>query len=362
VAVDVKTVSSSDLIQWLIGELGLNADALGIDSVEVLSALVRRTAGLLCPCPKKTILNTIMQSLDGVVSDLGELRDTVDDVIDTLVAHGDLLEHNDITADSLLSEIVINRAPLAFVRRQSGACVMLGVTPDDRHVLQDFLQNKIEYNNFSRVIPAEAAPNVSELLSDLGFIELSYKTWSRCPEPCEATRHIEIWDRQIESLTPSCTEVEGLRIIDPTTSVNYYPARWVTPGDHTGRFVGRRPQAYGADLWCYIELQHGRLRRFLDLPSRGSRWRGCDEAWRLQAAIDASHANPQKYKVRDGAMGYKVLDLLSPVPSWAQRRWVIAGMSVPRHNCLISFRFRSAEMEEEIEFAKGHLWLSEIKD
>lgn len=355
-----KMLSADDVVREMVEELRLDPNVLGIASIEVLSALVRRTAGLLCPCPRKRILKNILQSLDGLVPDPDGLRDAIDETIDTLIAHGDLLEHNDVTRESSRSEVVLNRAPMAFVRRNSGACVLLGVTPDDRPVLPDFLHEKIQCNNFNRVIPADAAPDVSQHLAGLGFIELPYKAWSRCPSRVAPDKHIAVMDRHlVSSLAHATDAIEALRILDPSTAVEYYPDRWVTPKAHTGRFIGRRPQAYGADLWCYVELVHGKPKRFLDLPLPGSRWRGCDEAWHLQAAIDAVRGNPQKCKVREGARDYKILDLLSPVPSWAQRRWVMVGVSVPRQQCLMSFRFRSGEIGEEIKFGKNHLWLSE---
>jgi hypothetical protein len=359
-AMRMKKLSSDDVARGMVEDLRLDSNILGIAEIEVISALVRRTAGLLCPCPRKRILKNILQCLDGIVPDPGGLRDTIDETIDTLVAHGDLLEHNDVTRESPRSEVVLNRAPMAFVRRNSGACVLLGVAPDDRPVLPDFLHEKIQYNNFNRVIPSDAALDVSKHLTGLGFIELPYKAWSRCPNLVAPDKHIAAMDRHLgSSLGQSTDAVEGLRILDPSTPVGYYPDRWVTPKEHAGRFIGRRPQAYGAELWCYVELANGKPKRFLDLPLPGSRWRGCDEAWRLQAAIDAIRGNPQKFKVREGTRDYKILDLLSPVPSWAQRRWVMAGVSVPRQHCLMSFRFRSGEIGEEIKFGKDHLWLSE---
>jgi hypothetical protein len=360
VAMRMKILSSTEVAREVVRELGLDPEIVEITSTEVISALVRRTAGLQCPCPRKRILKNVLQSLVGVVPDSGELREVVDDSIDTLVAHGDLLEHNDITRESTRSEVVLNRAPLVFVKRESGACVLLGIAPDDRPVLPDFLHEKIQYNNFNRVIPADAALDVSAHLLSLGFIELPYKAWSRCPAAIAPDKHIAAIDRHfVSSLAHFTDTIEGLRFLDPSTSVDYYPNRWVVPKKHTGRFVGRRPQAYGADVWCYVEMERGKPKRFLDLPLPGSRWRGCDEAWHLQAAIDASCGKSQHYKLREGARDLKILDLLSPVPSWAQRRWVMVGMPVSRHQCLMSFRFRSVEIREEIRFAKDHLWLSE---
>lgn len=356
----VIVLSSKDIAQDIVRDLGLNPEYVAVTDIEVLSALVRRTAGLLCPCTRKKVLKNVMQSLDGVIPNHGDLRDVVDEIINMLIAHGDLLEHNDIIRDLTRSELILNIAPLAFIKRVSGACVLLGISPDDRPVLPDFLQEKIQYNNFTRVIAAEADPDIPKHLLGIGFIELPYKVWVKCPSSSTPDKHIaSMHNHLMSSITNATDMIEGLEILDSSTDVEYYPARWLIPNGHTGSFIGRRPQAYGSKLWCYVELADGKPRRFLDLPLPGSRWRGCDEAWHLQAAIDASNGRPQHYKIRDDEDDFKILDLFSPIPSWAQRRWVMMGMSVPKQKCLMSFRFRSVEIEEEIRFAKENLWLSE---
>ncbi len=360
VAMKINILSAKDVIQEFIKDLGLNPGSVAVTSLEVLSALVRRTAGLLCPCTRKKVLKNVMQSLEGVIPNHDDLKDEVDGIISMLIAHGDLLEHNDIIRDLTQSEFILNIAPLAFIKRDSGACVLLGVSPDDRPVLPDFLQEKIQYNNFTRVITAETDPDISKHLLDIGFIEFPYKAWAKCPPSIATDKHIaSLHNHLMSSIANTTKNIEGLRILDSSTNVDYYPARWMLPEGHTGIFIGRRPQAYGSDLWCYVELTDGKPKRFLDLPLPGSRWRGSDEAWHLQAAIDSSKGKPQHYKIREDADDFKILDLFSPIPSWAQRRWVMMGMPVPKQKCLMSFRFRSVEIEEEIRFAKEHLWLSE---
>lgn len=357
----VNVLSPTEVAQEIVIDLGLNTEHVVVTSIEVLSALVRRTAGLLCPCTRRRVLKNVIQSLDGVIPNHENLKDEVDEIINMLIAHGDLIEHNDITRGSTRSELILlNTAPLTFIRRDSGACVLLGVSPDDRPLLPEFLQEKIQYNNITRVIAADAFPDVSKHLLDIGYMELPYKAWVKCPPSHTPGNHIaSMHSHLMSSITNATDVIEGLEILNSSTDVEYYPARWVIPKGHTGHFIGRRPQAYGSKLWCYVELADGKPRRFLDLPLPGSRWRGCDEAWHLQAAIDASNGRPQHYKIRDDVDDFKILDLFSPIPSWAQRRWVIMGMSVPTKKCLMSFRFRSVEIEEEIKFAKENLWLSE---
>jgi hypothetical protein len=148
-------------------------------------------------------------------------------------------------------------------------------------------------------------------------------------------------------------------VLDPTRPVRFYRGRWAEPRAKTGRFVARRSQAYGAELWCYVQLRDGCPERLIDLPLPGSRWRGCDEAWRLQLAIDADRAEPQRFRVRSGCGGAAVIELFSPLPMWARRRWEAVGESVPRSGCLLAYRFATAELEEELRFARDEVWLDE---
>jgi hypothetical protein len=154
--------------------------------------------------------------------------------------------------------------------------------------------------------------------------------------------------------------VPGLVVLDPTTSVQYYRGRWRDPTGLTGRFVGRRQQAFGAKLWCYVELCNGQPDRYIDLPCGAMRFRGCDEAWRLQAAIDYEQRHPQRFRLRQGLEGTTLIDVFSPIPSWAQRRWTIVGEAVARDKCLMSFRFSRRDIEEETHFAEEYLWLRQL--
>ncbi len=70
------------------------------------------------------------------------------------------------------------------------------------------------------------------------------------------------------------------------------------PARLSGRFVvARRPQAYGADLWCIVELDGGRPVRLLDVTSAGDLRRPSDIAWRIQMAQDALAGRRQVFRV-----------------------------------------------------------------
>ena len=133
--------------------------------------------------------------------------------------------------------------------------------------------------------------------------------------------------------------------------MTYYRGRWSPPRTRSGRYVGRRERPYGAALWCYVELDAGRVTRFLDLPLSTNR-RGCDEAWHLQAAIDAARGTPQTFRVRSGANGATLIDLFSPVPMWARRRWDAMGTPVEKWNSLFAYSFAAVEVVQEVAFMK----------
>lgn len=97
----------------------------------------------------------------------------------------------------------------------------------------------------------------------------------------------------------------------------------------------------------------------IDFPRRGSRWRGCDEAWHLQMAIDAKRGSPQSFRVTPSGNA-AVLELFSPTPAWARRRWDAIGEPVPRAGCLFAYRIPKTEVEEERRFAHEALWLDEM--
>ena len=192
-------------------------------------------------------------------------------------------------------------------------------------------------------------------LRQLGLIELSGEKWMNSPETQSAQEHFH----QVKArLKPAVGSLAGLRILNPRLTVRFYPDRWEEAKNQSGGFVARRPQAYGNDLWCYIELDEGRPQSIVEFPSPGTRWRGCDEAWHLQMAIDANQGAPQLYRVTEGSNGSQIIQFFSPVPMWARRRWDTIGQLGPRFGCLFSYSFLPSDIPEEINYIERRLWLA----
>jgi hypothetical protein len=357
---DVKRLSASEVHEAKVAELGLDATALDLKSTESLAASLRRAAGLLCPCAASTLIRAVCQPLDGLVADLDAAKQTIEATLEAMVAHGDLLEELDVAAEDVGSRgVLVYAAPPSFVARTSGAALLLGITPDGRSALTESLEAQVEYiNHFRRLSPDASVDLHAELLQS-GLIQLTYESWLNAPMQEAPTQYLARIDALLDSAGRS-GEIPGLQVLDFTRPVRYYRGRWVEPQSRTGRFMGRRSQGYGADLWCYVSLRDGRPERFVDLPLAGSKIRGCDEAWKLQLAIDAQRGEPQQLHRWPGPNATQTIELFSPIPMFARRRWDAVGELVSRTGCLLAYCFSEHEIAEELQFARNTLWLSDM--
>ncbi|MEZ5343905.1 MAG: hypothetical protein R2706_21430 [Acidimicrobiales bacterium] len=283
----------------------------------------------------------------------------MEDTLEAIIAHGDILEHRDIQAEPEHgAAALLYAAPASFIARESGVVILRGITSDQLSALPDDLEARVEYvNHVRRLSPVPGEDLPSDLL-DLGLGQTSFTDWQRAPPLGTPAQHLARFDELLDAAQPS-RDVPGLSLLDAASPVRYYRGRWVELHAQSGRFVARRAQAYGADLWCYVEVRDGSPERLIDLPVVGGRWRGCDDAWRLQLAIDAQRGEPQQLRIRPGPAGTRVMEIFSPLPMWARRRWDAVGEPVSASGCLFAYRFEEAECAEELRFAREMLWLSE---
>jgi len=287
------------------------------------------------------------------------VKESVEDTLEAMVAHGDLLEHRDIEQNSQAeSASLLYAAPPSFVRRASGTVLLLGVASSRSAALPSELESRVQYVSHVRRLHAQPGQDLGAELTQYGFLERPEAKWLNLPGARAPTQLIADVNAALEATSPS-RDVPGLSLLDSTLPVRYYRGRWVDPKFQTGRFVARRSQAYGADRWCYIEVRGGHPERLVDFPLGGSRWRGCDEAWRLQLALDAERGAPQRFRLRPGPSGTHVLELFSPLPMWARRRWDAVGEPTPASGCLFAYTIPNTELVEERRFARDVLWLDE---
>lgn len=357
----MKLLTRLEVHSQKVVELGLDPSLLDLTSTEAIAGALRRIASFLCPCTAATLVRGVIRPLRGLVDDLEEIKTLAEKTLEAMIAHGDFLEHNDIEEDSRLgTTTLLYAAPPAFVVRKSGVVILLGIASDQISPLPDDYEKRIEHVNHLRRLSPAPDEDLRTHLIQLELIEIPYDLWLKAPSPETPAQHVSRLDSLLEAAQPS-RDVPGLVLLDPERSVRFYPGRWVEPRSQSGRYVARRSQAYGAKLWCYIQLRDGNPERLIDLSLAGSRWRGCDEAWHLQMGIDALRAEPQRFRIRPVSGGMRVMELFSPVPMWAQRRWDAIGEPVLSTGCLFAYKLNEDEIEEELRFVRDNLWLDELE-
>lgn len=326
-----------------------------------VAALLRRAAAIHCPCSPATLASAVSDSLR-FIHDGETQREIIESCLEGLLVGGDLLELAQVSVDDPnVKGTWVFAAPPAFIMRPSGIAFLVGISADEVSPLPPHLSARVEYRGFTRTLSTDPSSTVElrVLLSETGMFELPERVWLRAPGEESAKAFRDAIFARLDDRGPSGS-IEDLEILDPASSVTYYKKRWIKPKRQSGTFVAKRPQAYGAPIWCVARLIEGEPRQILDLPlhdKHSARWRGCDAAWHLQMAIDHCNGNSQLYRARP-ISGGSILDFYSPIPLWAQRRLMIFGRPEPRKRSLFSYFIPQRELAGEEEFLQRRLWLA----
>lgn len=355
---EIARVDRTHLTNRVVEALGLDPKTVDLGSSTAIAASVRRASSFLCPTPPGALGREVSDVLGGLTeSSAGQTRDSIDSMVDSLVALGDLVELP-LGDPGSPSRRHLFLGPPSYVPRASG-CIVLGVRPEGTPILSEELSERVEHDGHRRFIRRrEASEDLEAALSGEGLFGLSQEHWLKAPRRVSPGDLINEYIARLNA-AGGAGDIEGFRVIDPDADVAYYRGRWrASKQDDSGRFVARRPQAYGADLWCFAEVLDGRIEKLIDLPIASPIARGADEAWRLQAAIDRVSGRPQRLRVRRRPGPTAVVDVFSPLPSWSQRRMEFVAARTDRSDgALFSYSLGSEEIEDEVRFLMEMLWL-----
>ena len=353
----IARISATEVLASCRRTLGVPDDQeAGLDDA-MLAALARRSAGVHCPCSRATLRASLVECMRALPANYESLPDAVDDAIEALIVGGDLLELNDVVTEvSDVAQTWVFAAPPGFVLRPSGSAFLFGIVPDQDTFLPSPFASRVLQRGFARLLESRPDEDLARELRELGLQQLSDRAWLRSPRPQDPAEMINRYQRLLAD-QPPVTAIRDLQILDSSRPVTYYRGRWVDPTDHDGSFVARRPQEFGAPIWCLVDLRNGDPVRLLDLPLARTRWRGCDSAWHLQMAIDHNRGTPELYRRRVDRDTVR-FDFFSPLPQWSQRRLMILGRPIPRDRCLFSYLLPADEADAEEAFLQESLWLS----
>lgn len=353
----MKQISSADVHAIKVGELGLDPAALDLAATESLAAAIRRAASFLCPCPHRALVRSVTGPLRGLTDNPEAIEGRVEETLEALLSYGDLIESATELEEGKPSRHLLHAAAPSFVPRDSGATLLVGILSDTSMFPLE-IANRIEHVNHVRRMTPEPGEKLAEILLEYGLLELSLEAWRSEPTRMTAAQYVGQLDEALSNMEPS-RQIQGLTLLDPEKPVHYYRGRWVSPKKHTGKYVARRSQGFGADLWCYVQMKDGQPERMIDFPIWDSGVRGCDDAWRAQAALDAVRGTSQIFKIRPGLSDKWIIEFYSPVPAWARRRWDAVAEPMAASGCLFAYRITSSELDEEMRFLREALWLSE---
>lgn len=353
----MRLASIKDVEAVTVSSLGFNIDCADLLTPEVLAALIRKTASFECPCPPALLAKSIYRLLEPLCPD-DTLKDTVRGTINSVTSYGDLVETHE-SSDTASNFLLYLAAP-SFLQVSDGLFLLFGVTPDGEDMTPPDLRQRVEPVMYSRRLAVQDPTECRDTLLQAGFESLKHDSWLRCPPHRPASESIALYDDALSKSGPPGTP-EDVILIDPSQPVNYYTGRWTKLKKQTGRFLGRRSQTYGAQLWCYLEVSNGLVTRLLDFPLFETHWRAFDEAWHLLQAIDAASGHPQGFRVRKVSQkDMAAMDLFSPVPTWATRRWDAVGLRSMPNSSLMSYIFPEPRIDAECSFAAERMWLTRL--
>ncbi len=352
----IAPISGPHAAERAVRALGLAEAATDLFSTEAVCASLRRAASFLCPATPRQLVEAVLDAISFIDESRLVTRGQVAEQLDLLVSIGDLVE---LPRREDRGSRQLYLAPPSYVEKAPGQYLLLGVRPNAYPLVDESVGAEVLYEGHTRSV--ELAPDVGPLrLRAAGLREFRREHWLQHPRVDHASAVVVAMRHRLDQASES-SDVRGLTIIDPGASVHYYRGRWRPPADDdSGDFVARRPQAYGADLWCLVRIERGVPRALVDLPVNASDVPACDEAWRYQAAIDAVTGNPQVIHIRSatGAPGTRLLDLFGPVPGWAQRYLELVGTPVSRsRGALISYRVPMTAIGEMSAFVTDMLWM-----
>jgi hypothetical protein len=355
--VDIARLDRTRVSAEAVAALGLDATSLDVTSLEVLSESLRRAASFMCPTTPRRLVDVVSDVLHGLHDDDEAVRDQLETLLDAMIGYGDLLDLPFNEGSVTRRQVFLG--PPAYVRRASDAFLLSGVRADGAPLIGDELLESVEYENHVRFIRSPLGESIDELLTSNGLTELKPEQWLQTPRRCSPEDLVSSCVAHLEAAGPA-GEIDGIRVIDSSTRVSYYQGRWRSlKAIDNGYFVARRPQAFGADCWCFTRIGSGQLTQLIDLPVQAPLAPGADEGWRLQAALDSLAGHPQYIRTQPAARsGWSVVDFFSPIPSWAQRRLDVIGTPLLKSSgALFSYRLPDDEVEEELRFLEQMLWV-----
>lgn len=352
----ISVASADHCAELALAALGLATTELDLFAPEGVAASLRRAASFLCPATPRQLVDAVLEALQPLQPDAPLERDDLNDMVELLVSAGDLIE---LPPGPQRRGRLLYLGPPSFVEKRPGHYLVMGIRPYCAALLGVDLGADVRYERQVRTVSLDPTSGAKQLRS-LGLHPIARNRWAFAPAR-QTPEDVIAEARARLDVASASGEIAGLLILDPSLSLSYYRGRWcpVRP-DHTGDFVARRPQEYGADLWCYVRIAAGVPIRLIDFPIADPFAPGRDQAWRLQAAIDAAQHRQHVFRLSptEEVAGSTVVDFLAPVPTWAERYLQLVGTAISEPRAaLFSYLIPKDAIAGLTRFFSEMLWM-----
>ncbi len=116
----VEILDQSHAVRRCVAQLGLDSDAVALDSPEALAAALRRAASFLCPAGPARLITAVERTVLELIDSGDGIREDLEKVLEAMIGYGDLLELR-VRDESRGTGNRLYLGPPAFVRRESGS-------------------------------------------------------------------------------------------------------------------------------------------------------------------------------------------------------------------------------------------------
>jgi hypothetical protein len=358
----IEKININDFLTQFLTSLNLST-SYSITSQETIAQLVRRVAGYSCPCSKSKITRTVLNLIKYLFDQEEGLNDLIEDTFEKIVTIGDLIETRRSDEENMSVQVMYFSSPLKYIKISDYKLLLLGINNDNNEFLPHTILINIKYRGTFRLLDFSELnfEETRRILEEVGYVEIKTSDWLSYSENITFEKHLSIYNRKLSSIDVHPEKVDSLEIVSSFDGSQFYRGRWQQVNRlHTGRFVARRNTSkYEGHIWGYVELENGLLQRSIDFPLTGKRCRGCDEAWRLQMALDKNNGKPQQFRIVQLDNDKISLEFFSPIPMWTIRRISLSGDETKATSSLFSFIIPSIELNDIKRILVNDLWLEE---
>jgi hypothetical protein len=356
----LSTLSACGASVVALRSLGLDAELIDLTSTEGLAASLRRAASFMCPTSPIRLVDAVLGAVRPVSPEGSVNRDRLVEILDLLIGGGDLLE---LRHEAEHQTRLLYLGPPSFIERDPGTYLLVGVRPYGVPLVDAELADQIEREGHTRTLHPEGEDVVQQLARS-GLQQINPERWVASPRKESPAELLQRVGARLNAAGPS-GDIEDLVVLDPATPARYYKGRWrgPMPGD-TGDFVARRPQAYGADLWCAVRLDDGLPQKLIEFPIDDPLVPGRDEAWRMEMAIDAERRIPQIFRWTPAQGGKcSIVSFFSPLPGFAERYLQLVGLALPdAPKALFAFRVTNGAVSTLSAYLADMLWMKSVAE